>query len=492
MSLYKFGRNDIFRNTIKTHPHHEFFIYDSVIYHNMKPHHSGVFTSSVGCVPPGHISLYEINVDRSGSAISPSFEAPNRIYTFMTKDATMNSFKTISTEDYMALDYGDQISGTMYPYSASIVRDFYPENHSASIAASNAFLLDKERREAGAGLAHDLPEGDTGGNLLLSTGMVGPDGVEFDRDTIFEATDGTTRTSHERYRRLRGLLTASRIQALENVLNHYKTLSPHYAYSSNLGDKDQQAVNIINIPSIFYGSSIKKGSVRLDYYISGTLAGTVQDKNFNGELIQVSGTANDLGADFGSASVAGVVLYNEGVIVLTGSWTFTNDLETRILTSALDPDDRVLQKWIYWGIGANDGISGSATKAAGLSFHRNSSSFGLSFEGTNFVPVVTMMAHARKGHLNYTTNPTAIQYTSSVEAYTARTASYMYKEPELELVNTISSSFADPSGSYAKQTFISKVGIYDEDKNLIGIATVNKPIRKSEEQDYTFKLKLDI
>ena len=96
-------------------------------------------------------------------------------------------------------------------------------------------------------------------------------------------------------------------------------------------------MNLINIPSIFYGSSIKKGSVRLDYYISGTLAATVQDKNFNGELIQVSGTANDLGADFGSASVAGVVLYNEGVIVLTGSWRFTPDAETQIATSALTP-----------------------------------------------------------------------------------------------------------------------------------------------------------
>ena len=103
-----------------------------------------------------------------------------------------------------------------------------------------------------------------------------------------------------------------------------------------------------------------------------------------------------------------------------------------------------------------------------------------------------MLAHARKGHLNYTTNPTAIQYTSSAEAYTARTASYMYKEPELDLINTFSSSFDDPTGSYVKQTFISKVAIYDDDKNLIGIATVNTPVKKTEEQDYTFKLKLDI
>ena len=481
MSLYKFGRNDIFRNTIKTHPQHEFFIYDSVIYHNLQPHHSGVFTSSVGCMPPGHVSLYGINVDRSGSGVSPSFEAPNMIYTFMTKDGTLDSFKTISTEDYMALDYGDEISGTMYPYSASIVREFYPEGHSASIAAANSGTISEEYED------HD-------GGLLLSVGMVGPDGVEFDRDTLFEdRSDGTSRTSYDRYRRLKTLLTASRVQALENVLNHYKVLSPHYAYSSNLGDKDQQAVNLINIPSIFYGSSIKKGSVSLKYYITGTLAGELQDSNYNGELIQVSGAANDLGDTYGSASVAGVVLYNEGVILLTGSWKLDPNNESKVRTSSLDPVAVDFSKWIYWGLGANDGISGSATVgAAGNLNQRNSSRFDLSFQGTNYVPVVTMLAHARKGHLNYTTNPTAIQYTSSAEAYTARTASYMYKEPELDLINTFSSSFDDPTGSYVKQTFISKVAIYDDDKNLIGIATVNTPVKKTEEQDYTFKLKLDI
>jgi len=411
----------------------------------------------------------------------------------MSKDGTLDSFKTISTKDYMALDYGDQISGSMYPYSASIVREFFPEGHSASIAAANETTIDTERRNMGLGDADPATaDGDVGGELLLTVGMVGPDGVEFDRVTTFEGTDAGVRTSYDRYRRLRTLLTGSHIQALENVLNHYKILSPHYAYSSSLGDKDQQAVNLINVPSIFYGSSIKKGSVSLKYYITGTLAGELQDKNYNGELIQVSGAANDLGETYGSASVAGVVLYNEGLIVLTGSWNLDGNIETKLRTSSLDPDARDFTKWIHWGLGANDGVTGSAAAGAGVIGQRTSASYALSFEGINYVPVVTMLAHARKGHLNYTTNPTAVQYTSSVESYTARTASYMYKEPEMEVVNTISSSFDDPTGSFAKQTFISRVGIYDDDKNLIGIATVNTPVKKTEELDYTFKLKLDI
>ena len=39
---------------------------------------------------------------------------------------------------------------------------------------------------------------------------------------------------------------------------------------------------------------------------------------------------------------------------------------------------------------------------------------------------------------------------------------------------------------------ISKIGIYDENKNLIGVATLSNPILKKENEDLTFKMKLDI
>ena len=58
--------------------------------------------------------------------------------------------------------------------------------------------------------------------------------------------------------------------------------------------------------------------------------------------------------------------------------------------------------------------------------------------------------------------------------------------------NTVSSSFPDPTGSFQKQTYISRVGIYDKDKNLIGVAKVANPVKKTEDRDFTFKLKLDI
>ena len=48
------------------------------------------------------------------------------------------------------------------------------------------------------------------------------------------------------------------LHSLRNTLDFYTTLSPHYAYSSSFGEKESQKLNIISVPSIFYGSSIER------------------------------------------------------------------------------------------------------------------------------------------------------------------------------------------------------------------------------------------
>ena len=63
---------------------------------------------------------------------------------------------------------------------------------------------------------------------------------------------------------------------------------------------------------------------------------------------------------------------------------------------------------------------------------------------------------------------------------------------QVPLANTISSSFYNYEERFKHQTFISKIGIYDEKKNLIAVANLATPIKKTAERDFTFKLKLDI
>ena len=264
------------------------------------------------------------------------------------------------------------------------------------------------------------------------------------------------------------------IYALKNTLNGYLHYSQHYAYSSSLGNKADQAVNLINIPSVFYGSSIDKGSVELTYYISGTLVGKLQDINKNGELIQTTGT-------LGLGEVAGVVLYNEGFIVLTGSWKLDNNFQETLIYNPSATTDYA--RWINWGAGLHQSSSNTV-----------SASFDLNFEGVNYINTITMLAHAEKGQLNHSNNPTYVKYSNNDLGYNSLSVTKKsYNEYAFnEIKNVVKYSYENYTGSLEKQTYISKIGIFDENKNLIAIAKLAKPIKKTENRDLTFKLKLDI
>ena len=399
MAFFRFGPKDVLRNRIKAYPKNTFFVNDGNVYYNNRNDISGAYVDNVGHVSSGFISLYEMNVDRDFSKHTYDPDTNTgvkaKIFPFITKDSSLNSFGTTSTNAFNQFQYGDVITGS-YPLSSSIIRSSSIEN-----------------------------------------------------------------------------ATRSEINALQNTLNHYKPLSPSYAYSSSLGDKSTQALTLISIPSIFYGSSMKKNSIKLNFYISGTLAATCEDIYRNGELIQTSGSA--YAQDNGSGAVAGIALYNEGFIILTGSWNLTED------TYQFGDASATQGTWLDFAVGANDGATPISPSA----------SFSLDFKGTNYINTITMLADAPLGDLNFSPNPTFATYRdNSPTNYTSSTG--YFQDEKVPLKNTISSSFYDDNAKFKRQTFISKIGIYDENKNLIAVANLSKPIKKLEDIDYTFKLKLDI
>ena len=138
-------------------------------------------------------------------------------------------------------------------------------------------------------------------------------------------------------------------------------------------------------------------------------------------------------------------------------------------------------------MGTNDNVSPAVGDLT-----LGSASFGIDFAGTHTIPTVTMLAHANRGELNHSNNRTYNEYHSNMSASTALTGTFMYSERSMDIKKIHSSSYADPTGSLQKTTYITKVGIYDRKKKLIGIASVAKPIKKTEDRDLTFKLKLDI
>tara|TARA_R110000824_G_scaffold188779_6_gene370158 strand:- start:1216 stop:2697 length:1482 start_codon:yes stop_codon:yes gene_type:complete len=493
MSYYRFNEDDVFYNQVKTHPSCEFYIYSGSIFYNNEYSIEGTYEghtvinsvvilpsgqtleldgpvendenitveddatliidediaidqNPIRHMPSGHISLYEMNIDRdakTGANLTKLKrigldQSTNMIYPFITKDGSFSSFDTITTKEFNEdFQYGEELSGS-YPLTASISRVFYsegpakesnPEEPSKQITI---VLADPEKKQKALKQITDAPA-----------------------------------------------LIKPRILALKNTLNHYTYLSKHYKFSSSgEWDKGYQELNLISIPSIFYGSSIKKGTVDLKFYYTGSMIGQLKDEKQNGELIQVgpSGSA-------GTGSVAGVVLYNEGFIVLTGSWNISGSRNDGYDSAQYRGSGYASypSRWKYFGAAMSQEIDTAVP----------SSSFSLAFSGTNHTPTITMLAHAKRGFLNWSNNPTYIKFREPTGSVTGSTS---YREHEFaDIKNTISSSYeCGHTASFKKQTFINKVGIFDKDKNLIAIAKVSTPIRKLETDGYTFKLKLDI
>jgi len=267
-----------------------------------------------------------------------------------------------------------------------------------------------------------------------------------------------------------------KVDALRNVALKYAVQSPHFELTSSFLARDLTTttnINLIHIPTIFYESTIKKGTVNLKFNITGTLLAECADTRRNGELIETTGPK--------PGSVVGLVFYDEGLIMLTASHDLVDGVDISY-DGDTSPDNA---SWIYFGAGMNDGISHNSSSV--------SASFGLDFEATSYTNTMTLFCHAPKGKYNFSNNPTSIDSSSAGQSITKYSVSdYTYKQPRLPIKNVMSSSYSGYDEEFKRKTYISKIGIYDEDDNLIMIAALSKPVKKEENDEYTFKLTYDI
>jgi len=438
MSYYRFTRNEKFVNTLKLYPELKFTIYNGSAYYNDIPNFAGSFTGSI--VTPlraggpldavaGSLSLYELNVDRAEVATTTTTpvgtdQIANNglIRPWIVKDGSRMNFRTSTSEAFIGTNIGEVIMGS-YPLTASISKEYYGTTTARSASAQiNTNTI-------------------TGDLDIDSTGYV------------------------------------THLLALKNTINYYEYLSPQFQYSSTPDmisadihnrNFDTNELGLVSIPSMFYGNQIKKGTVKLDIYYTGSLVATAEDTRRNGELIE---TYNAYAGFTGSC--VGLVLYNEGFLILTGASDLNGQTEVYVTGESADNP-----KWVYFA----QSISGSVTAP--------NTTFTMAMSGTTNTQVMTMFATAPKGQLNHSNNPS---YLKSVTKRDVSTGSYGYIEgEEMRIKNIVSSSYNTPTGSFEKMTYISKVGIYDKNKNLIAVAKPATPIKKSINKDFTFKLKLDI
>jgi len=448
MSYKKFTENDIFLNTMRAYPKVNFFVYAGNVYYNNIPTQIGNRNTTVRNAPEGYISLYEYNIDRPDVPLGSTGDADG---TRIPRFSLIDESGSVKTEH---LKTGPIDRGRIAPWISK-------DSARSSFKTVGAFVVGKSAYNS------EFQYGDTlQGSYPLSASIT--------RELVTGSKDGVGATTS-----IPGFPTIDgdkHYVALRNRLDFYAVRSLHYKVDSPYGNKDAQWKNLISIPSIFYGTKIKPGSLSLKWMITGSVIGELRDTRENGELVQVSGSAGIYSPDVGK--VAGVVLYDEGIVLLTGSWDMNGE------QISIGPGGTLSRpKWIYFGVGAHDGhYTYDATFA--------SASFSMDFKGHTETQVVSMFAHAKRGETNYSNNPTFLTYGQDHMEYTS---SHSYEQrSDLLIKNTVSSSYSDYSASFHRQVYVSRVAIYDKLKNLVGVATLSNPILKKEDQDLSFKIKLDI
>ena len=475
--LRKFGPNDIIINTMRATPLAAFFIYDSKIYYNDEPARkfATMYNSTPGASPSvlqtdqltsapstGYLSLYEYNIARTSGSyapIAPGVSTPGElegggswlpnsgivpmIYPYLSKDSARASFKTATGGDTIEgmtpafynneFQFGDVIKG-QYPQNCTITREFIMEASSS---------------------------GDP--DAVNDIGEPAPTNGTYNRHFV----------------------------SLKTLMDIYGVKSRHYVVSSSFANKNKQTGSLIHIPSLFYGTKIRPGTVSLKWYYTGSLMGELRDTKRNGELIQVSGSSANNG------KIAGVIFYNEGFAYLTGSWDISNAACPAVsLSSSSDAaEGKKAPSWIYWGAGMNDGVTEASTSNTTKVGNIKTASFAMNFEGETKTQVMTLYAHARRGEVNYSSNPSFLEYGQRLMKMTS---SHLYAEnPNRRMKNTVSSAFGTGSissnytASFQRQVYISKIGVYDKERNLIAVATLGSPVLKKEDEDLAFKLKMD-
>lgn len=290
--------------------------------------------------------------------------------------------------------------------------------------------------------------------------------------------------------------------------------------------KDVSEINILSLPQVKYGTKIKPGSVR---FVDNTNSVEFQDdgngvlttdvplyvlisldwetatlviEDGDGETFTL--TIDDLDLETGET----VLTYgssNDGVI-------FANiDFETQTLETTTDIDIGGLNidKISYGNIFYSDGLF-VFTKPGGVG-----PDYSLTYKSTKTLHETEVLVSVDAGEFNYSQNPSAVEVTLSGSydfTTTAVTNGFPAGTKKIKEVldikrkddytstydTTVSgswedyyeSSSIDPTGSYLAP-YITTIGLYDNDLNMVAVAKLPTPIKNLPDYDLNFIIRFD-
>ena len=306
------------------------------------------------------------------------------------------------------------------------------------------------------------------------------------------------------------------------LLNNYGD----FANDANFSGERELDTNmyVIKIAQSKFGEKIKPGSV----VITDTDSSEVFSDSGKGRIVSTNPTYTIVSADFFTGelilSIDSVDYtftitsfdFETGAAILTyGSDTDTEyltsfDLEssTAVFVAELEIGGAVISQNDYGNIFYSDGM----VVFTGLSSDINN--YNIEYRATQTIHETEILIEAKAGEFNYSQNPSAVDVTVS-GSYDFETTAITNVSPaktvkikhynDIKQKSSYDGSYgsttgswddydtkflSDPTGSYLT-TYVSTIGIYDKDGDMVAVAKLPQPFKKLPDYDTNFIIRFD-
>jgi len=356
----------------------------------------------------------------------------------------------------------------------------------------------------------------------------------FDANTFERTISGSIYNSYHKHPMYKSI---RRKYFLENdLVKMFGPISNLYDFSNER--RLEETIYVIDIDQIRYGEGIKPSSVFLTS--PQVASGSLVSDDGKGRLTAKTTEYQWIRMDFNQFPND----FNRGADIVFSD-TDTNPIKVRVqpegidfndpgvtLTWEGDTDDRTIQRMDAYTDTFQTGSEGQITIAEGLNFlgsgleqvqvgnvfyadgliifttlaeqEEDVTEYDLEFRSTKTIHELEVLCQAGECEFNYSQNPSAIEVTVS--------GSYMFENTKIKEITDISrkeeyygttgsatgswddyysNALTDPTGSYLT-TYVSTIGLYDDNNNLVAVAKLPKPIKKYPDMSVNFIVRMDL
>jgi hypothetical protein len=274
-------------------------------------------------------------------------------------------------------------------------------------------------------------------------------------------------------------------QLLGDDTQPFTFISGNYNGTSVVGTTIKEAV-FFTFKRLFSRDQLKRETYALRMFASSSAVGGLSNVTGTDERIYTDlGSSTNVNYSFPGGSVGtlvdtattntiGLIWHDQGIVVLDASKAFA---ATQALTGSIQSVTTLTEQFtgslLYTGTGAANALFGSASIDDILDYvcsvhFTGSDATVMAFQNQTNINSSVYFCKFQADRFNYSSNPT----------YTDNGGRIVVIDPGQE---DIQRSFA----------FITSIGLYDDQNNLLAVAKTSRPILKNYQREYTVKVRLD-